>query len=723
MHKLSKGDNVCYPISFHAPGQPAICIVSAVTLFALLSVNVQAQEQNSGVTYFDTMVVTASKTEQRLGDVAGTIEVVSEADIQQGIVDSVDDIFRFNPSVKAPDARADSIGIRGIDGNRVLITVDGVKQPKELDFGPLKSGRNFIDPNTLKQVEVVPGPASSLYGSDAMAGVVAYTTKEPSDVFKVEGDGVGGGVTLRYNGANEGFTKSARVAGRKGNTEAMLIITGRDANETDNNGEIATPGPTYEKPDPRDIQDTSVLGKVNIDVNDVTRLKFTAEQVKSEDELTQLRTTAAFSDYTDESTKTRFSAELDYEQPTAAFDSMSAKLDWQDSETDSLWFYQFGPAPATYLGMYDEETRALNLAFDKALQLGTMEHQFSYGLSLEQQDYAQIKDSSSGIARSMPKSEQSSVAVYVQDEIQVNDKLAITPGVRFDTYTIAPKPDADYLAGGPADENPADNEGSQTSFKLGMTYDVNDQHSFFAQFAQGFKAPDMDQLYTNSFRPYLITLPNPDLDPESSNSFELGYRFGTERSHAEVVVFHNDYEDFIEDSTISEPGAYPPVVQTQNLSGVVIKGVEVKGRMNLTDTVSVRGAVAYAEGTYEKNGEEAPLNSISPLNGTVAVRYDAPGEIWGSELAVTAASGKERSDVDPLELGTEDPFLPGGYGVFDITAYYKLGKNARIDAGLFNVTDKKYWDWDTIDSSSGHAAALARTEAGRHAKVGLTVDF
>ncbi|PID48509.1 MAG: hypothetical protein CR991_11490, partial [Proteobacteria bacterium] len=124
-----------YPTQSRIPGQLVTCTVSAMALFALLTVNAQAREPSAGVTYFDTVVVTASKTEQRLGDVAGTLEVVSEEDIQEGIVDSVDDIFRFNPSVKAPDARANSIGIRGIDGNRVLIMVDEVKQPKLLDFG------------------------------------------------------------------------------------------------------------------------------------------------------------------------------------------------------------------------------------------------------------------------------------------------------------------------------------------------------------------------------------------------------------------------------------------------------------------------------------------------------------------------------------------------------------------------------------------------------------
>ncbi|PID64474.1 MAG: hypothetical protein CR963_00575, partial [Gammaproteobacteria bacterium] len=128
---------------------------------ALLSTPLYAQEN---ISYFDTLVVTASKTEQRLGDVSGTMAVINAEDVQASIVDSVDDLFRFTPGVSAPDARADSISIRGIDGNRVLVTVDGVKQPKKLDYGPLKSGRNFIDPNTLKQVEVVPGPASSLYG-------------------------------------------------------------------------------------------------------------------------------------------------------------------------------------------------------------------------------------------------------------------------------------------------------------------------------------------------------------------------------------------------------------------------------------------------------------------------------------------------------------------------------------------------------------------------------
>lgn len=697
---------------------PSVCFSVAVAFPAAG----MAAEEDKNVSHFDTVVVTASKTEQRLGDVAGSVKVVDEEQIKNKMPSSVADLFKYTPSVTVggTGSRGDSsINIRGISGNRVLVAVDGVKQPKELLFGPLQSSRHFIDPVTLKQVEVVPGPASSLYGSDALGGVVSYTTKDPDDIFQKEGNGVGGELSAAYDGADNGFRKSVSVAGRKDSVESMLIVTHRTGDETENGGEVGGAGSSRELADPQDTEDVSVLGKVNIDLGGGKTLKLTGEHVESDVNTEQLSSSARYSRYDDQEEKNRISAELLVENDTALFDEMSAKLDWQKAKTDQLWSYSYG-RPSSYEGFYDEENTALTLAFEKSLSSGSVEHKLNYGLSFEQQDYAQRKDSSSsGIARSMPKSEMKSVAAYLQDQIDVTDALTVTPGIRFDKYTISPQPDADYLAEGNVDPDPGENSESQTSVKLGATYDLNDQNSVFAQFAQGFKAPDMNQLYVNSIRPYRITLANPDLEAESSDSFELGYRFDGNRSNVEVTAFHNDYDKFIETVTISPPSEYLPRVQNQNLAGVNIKGLEVSAEHEVTDNISVKGAVAYAKGTYEKDGTTQPLDSVSPLHGTFGVAYEANDKRWGGEVLLTAAKGKKDGDVESAST-----FKPGGYGIVDVTAYRKLGKNVRLDAGIYNVADTQYWEWETARDLSTSNAGLARfSEPGRHAKVGLTWAF
>jgi hemoglobin/transferrin/lactoferrin receptor protein len=132
--------------------------------------------------------------------------------------------------------------------------------------------------------------------------------------------------------------------------------------------------------------------------------------------------------------------------------------------------------------------------------------------------------------------------------------------------------------------------------------------------------------------------------------------------------------------------------------------------------VQVRGALAYAKGRSKKDGKTQALDSVAPLHGTVALAYDAPSKNWGSELALRAAAGKQVADVSKTS-----PFLAAGYGVLDATGYYQLGKNLRLDAGIFNLTDKQYWEWETARNLS--AAERRNSEAARHVKVGLSYQF
>lgn len=587
--------------------------------------------------------------------------------------------------------------------------------------------RHFIDVNTLKQVEIVPGPSSSLYGSDAMGGTVAYTTKDPSDIYKGVGDGVAGGVNLRYNSGDEGFSKSIEAAGRSGNIEAMVIVTHRNSAEMENTGEVEGQGPTREVADPEDNEDNNILAKVLFNLDEDQKIKLTGEHVHS-DEYTDAfasgnGTTSSDYKYDDEKEKTRLSAEYGLSHTTSVFDEMHAKLDWQSTDNDQLTSYTSRGSARTYDSDYGETVLALDLNFTKNIASGHMAHKITYGLNAERQTFAQWRDSSSsGVARGMPESEGESYAVYLQDQLTFGDSgFSIVPGVRYDKYTISPKPDADYLANNPADPDPDDNTGDQVSFKLGATYDFDDTNSVFAQFAQGYKAPDMDQLYENYDRAGRYKgLANPDLKPESVDALELGYRFIGDVADAEIVMFYNEYTDFIDQVTLNpnpDPANYPfGIFQDQNLNDVRIRGVEFKGSYDISDEISLKGALAYAKGTYKQaSGDSSPLNTIAPMHGTVSLAYDDPSDKWGSELTVTASQGKKEKDIDTSDYSGD--LVPAGYAAFDLTGYYDVSKDLRINAGVFNMFDKKYYEWENVRDNS------VKPEAARHFKVALTYRF
>ena len=139
---------------------------------------------------FQRVQVTATRGERALSDVPSTVDVIDREQLDDRLIRDIKDLVRYEPgvSVTSTNGRFNALSgfrIRGLDGNRVLIQTDGIPVSDNFGFGSyLSANRNFVDLDTLKQVEIVRGPASSLYGSDALGGVVAFVTKDPSDYLK-----------------------------------------------------------------------------------------------------------------------------------------------------------------------------------------------------------------------------------------------------------------------------------------------------------------------------------------------------------------------------------------------------------------------------------------------------------------------------------------------------------------------------------------------------------
>lgn len=129
--------------------------------------------------------MSATRTEKLVSDVANTVSVIDADQIEREIANGIDDLIRYEPGVSVSGGGRfglNSFSIRGVGGDRVLMLVDSTPTADEFSFGPfLSSRRDFVDIGALKSVEVVRGPGSSVYGSNAIGGVVNFITKNPID--------------------------------------------------------------------------------------------------------------------------------------------------------------------------------------------------------------------------------------------------------------------------------------------------------------------------------------------------------------------------------------------------------------------------------------------------------------------------------------------------------------------------------------------------------------
>ena len=262
----------------------------------------------------------------------------------------------------------------------------------------------------------------------------------------------------------------------------------------------------------------------------------------------------------------------------------------------------------------------------------------------------------------------------------------------------------------------------KVTFRTGAVYKFTEEYSMFAQFSQGFKAPGLSQLYredqTSIYRGY-ITLANPDLNPEKSNSFELGFRADNKIGNFELVGFYSSFDDFIEQPVEVIDGI--SVFQYDNYAEATIKGIEARASVWLDDLLGApkglafQAAFAYAKGETEQDGIETPINSIAPRKLVMGLTYDSSDDIWGIGANVTLSSGKDEDTI-----GSTGYFAPGGYALFDVSGYANLTDSLTLRAGLFNLTDKEYWLWEDVCGYAADTSYINRfTQPWRNASVSL----
>ncbi|MEO1489713.1 MAG: TonB-dependent receptor plug domain-containing protein, partial [Pseudomonadota bacterium] len=205
----------------------------------------QAVEEEKQIT------VTATRTPVLVEEAPATVTIITDEEIADQLATDVKDLVRFEPGVTVRRASArfgaagSSLGrgrnedfvIRGIGGNRVLIQVDGIRTPQGFGFGAQDAGRgDYTDVSLVKSVEILRGPASALYGSDGVAGIVSFTTADPIDLLG--NDAVGGFMRSQYSSEDDEFAQTATLAAQGKNFSGMIAYTRRDFSELETQGDV-----------------------------------------------------------------------------------------------------------------------------------------------------------------------------------------------------------------------------------------------------------------------------------------------------------------------------------------------------------------------------------------------------------------------------------------------------------------------------------------------------
>jgi hemoglobin/transferrin/lactoferrin receptor protein len=705
--------------------------------------------------------VSATRGPQELTDIPNTVTVVSSEEIERELARDIKDLIRYEPGISVGNASTRfglaGFNIRGIEANRVAMRIDGVRMSDAFSIGSFSDARrNLVDLDMLKSVEIVRGPASALYGSDAIGGIVSFVTKDPSDLL-APGESSYLRVKSDYRDDSDAWNVGSTVAMGGEQLGALLLYRHGEAAETDNQGNIGTRDSSRTAPNPQDGETDSVLGKVTWKPSEAQTLRVTLAYDRDENltdvfssqgrgvgALANVFTVSLNGDDTQE--RTRLALEHTIALSNSAVDDLEWRVYAQETQVEQRtleerYSVSTGPGSTVFrdrLFSFEQTTLGGEVLARKTLSLGSAEHLVTYGVDLLTTDTEQMRNGrqttrSTGAVtsnippdnfpvRDFPKTTTDQYAVYVQDQITFADgALLLIPGARVDYYKLEPDADDIFTADNPG-VTVADLEETSVSPKLGAIWNFTDGLSVYANYARGFRAPpynDVNIGFTNLAFGY-TAIANPDLKPETSNGYEIGLRGESGQAFFSVAGFYNDYDDFIASlNPVGTQGGLQ-IFQSQNLSEAHIYGAEMRGGMRLFDeSVRIRSSVAYARGAGRREGQsgDRPLNSVDPLKAVLGVAYQ-PGNAWSVELVGTAVD--RHHDVDQ----TTPQFVPAGYFLLDLLAHAEVGEHVQFNAGIFNITDKKYWEWSDVRGQLPTSAVLDRfTPPGINFGASVAVEF
>ncbi len=665
----------------------------------------------------DHIVVSGSRFEQKLEDVTGSVTVITEQDIERQLAVDLQTMFKYDPSISSTGsgAGAQTLTVRGVGGNRVVFIKDGRRtNDGYAGGGGYLVGRNYFDVAGVKQVEVAKGAASSLYGSDALGGIVVITTKDPSDYLVDQQSLVK--VALGYQGQSNQVAADITAAKDLGDFAISAVYSHRDSEEVQNYVENL---PGY------DARSDALLLKVEQKFDEKRTLKYTLDYFN---QTTEQVITPSIQETEDEDTNISFALDYDSDMATAIFDKWYGQLSYSRYEQQSDQI----SAARNYIDYndygFEQDILGLKAVFSKEVKGENTEHEFVYGVDIDLYDTTRPRlktrvlndgtvDFTNEKQKAFPGADTSLVGVYMQDSIKFNETdWSLVAGIRYDYYALEAKKDALY-----ADIELDDITESAFSPKLGVIYQVDDNLSWYGQYVRGFKIPPHDQAYqSHGVEPFYQILPNADLDPESSDSFEIGLRYASNDISVNLSTFYAAYDDFIETTIAGVEPTYIPNVnktfyQYQNISETQISGVEAGIAMYVTDDILLEANVAYVDG--ENKDSDQPLTSISPLNGSILVSTEFGNVNWTAAWRLA----KAQSDV-VLDTNGNKTTQGNGYGVVDLYANYQW-QAWQMNVGLLNLLDKEYVPFELIAGQSKGTDFSQYSQPGRNVSARISYQF
>lgn len=624
-----------------------------------------------------TVVVTASGYEQDIKDAPASISIVTGEELRKRPIKNLEDAVRNLEGVSIVNnsqGNTQEINVRGMPGEYTLILVDGKRQNTRETMSRTTTGvqTNFVPPAAaIERIEVIRGPMSSLYGSDAMGGVINIITRKVPETWT--GSVSVGGIMQEDSKLGNTTQSNFWISGPIKNDLLALQVYGNLQNRSEDNAYYAngTTGSNGKR-------DESIHAKLTITPNKDHDIVLEAGR----DVLTYTATPGRSASPT--------SAPTAINKTEHGHDTLSISHTgrWSFGTTSVTAYQEVGTKDETLLNGKSgaSSPKITNSLIDAVTTLPFTSNILKIGGQYSNAKAEGIgkQDTIAGIPANVNDVTVNSWALFVEDEYFVTDKFKLTGGARYDNH---------------------DNFGSHVTPRLYANYDINDVWSVHGGIAKGFKAPTIRQstggycISTGGGNLNVGTLcGNPNLKPEESTTQEAGIRFSpAPGTYFSATVFNNDFKNKVSsyDTGVKDPrdNRYNIYIY-ENIDKVNLRGIELAAAYPINKNWKVSGNYTYTKSKREGDGGEPDYNGNSlngqPLDKTpkhmanLTVDWQANdqlsayitgkyiGEMYWAGYRNSAASTRKRSATTTFDLG----------------ASYDVTRNFSIKAAIMNVNNK-----------------------------------
>lgn len=648
------------------------------------------------------------------------------------------DIAGVDALVPYLEGGSKAINVRGLEGNRVEVLVDGIPQPDDFASRSFEGaggpGRIYFDPAVFASLDLF---KSASPGSGSLAGTIAGQTESPFTLLGPDLLGRAFNATSTYASSNRSWNERTATAWGRGEVASSLVYSYRQGHELANNGSRPA--------NPSDAESHALIWK-GVVRNGAWTLEPTIDYFRS-NSFTDLESLEVESlvgrtlDASNDSQRERYrlSLDLEYEPDvtTGFAGRMTGKLYFQSATSENL-NQQGLLLPGGGLRnrindlTYKTERAGVNLAAFKevgehALSTRYLGARSDVSGSLRRLDDGSPETDLPHLAPSIAWDH----ALSITDEWRLGERWTVTSALRFQDYRVRPTNTPEFLEQstlpifdefgrliGERTIEAVDYDNHFLAPSLHLVFQASDSVELFGSYSLGYRNPTAEELAGVFVHPdnVSISLPNPDLEAEDAHSFELGATHKNDRWTTTLSNYYNRYGNFLESNvSTGELVDGLEVLQTQNTRNAEIYGAELKTEWH-ANGVRAGGSFAWSEGS----GDGEPLNTVEPWKAVAWLAYDAPEEQWGIELAGTYVAAKSDSKISG-DFAATDNFL-----LLDLTGYYRLSETLTLRGGLKNLLDQEYVLWSRANRGSGHGGGVTNsrdTQPGINGFVSLAFDF